>query len=170
MSGGLRRSSRLPQAHGHPGAAGSPDIIPNLLAVYSTARQLTSPQPDGAGRRFNYQLAENRARHRAGPFAQAGASCSQRWKLAGQERESSESPMLNAFCRVAPSVLFNFLAILAAGVFLRAMVFSSRTSVEVHARRFFDFLGINPPYQIGSWYPLAGAEEIGTDRISIMNS
>ena len=78
--------------------------------------------------------------------------------------------MLNAFCRVAPSVRFNFLAILAAGVFLRAMVFSSRTSVEVHARRFFDFLGINPPYQIGSWYPLAGAEEIGTDRFSIMNS
>ena len=78
--------------------------------------------------------------------------------------------MLNAFCRVAPSVLLNFLAILAAGVFLRAMVFSSRTSVEVHARRFFDFLGINPPYQIGSWYPLAGAEEIGTDRFSIMNS
>jgi hypothetical protein len=78
--------------------------------------------------------------------------------------------MLNAFCRVAPSVRFNFLAILAAGVFLRAMVFSSRTSVEVHARRFFDFLGINPPYQIGSWYPLAGAEEIGTDRFSIMSS
>ena len=78
--------------------------------------------------------------------------------------------MLNAFCRVAPSVRFNFLAILAAGVFLRAMVFSSRTSVEVHARRFFDFLGINPPYQIGSWYPLAGAEEIGTDRLSIMSS
>jgi hypothetical protein len=72
--------------------------------------------------------------------------------------------MLNAFCRVAPSVRFNFLAILAAGVFLRAIVFSSRTSVEVHARRFFDFLGINPPYQIGSWYPLAGAEEIGADR------
>jgi hypothetical protein len=78
--------------------------------------------------------------------------------------------MLNAFCRVAPSVRFNFLAILAAGVFLRAIVFSSRTSVEVHARRFFDFLGINPPYQIGSWYPLAGAEEIGADRFSIMNS
>jgi hypothetical protein len=26
------------------------------------------------------------------------------------------------------------------------MVLSSRTSPEVHARRFFDFLGINPPY------------------------
>ena len=92
-------------------------------------------------------------------------------KLEGvRNGNSSESPMLNAFCRVAPSVRFNFLAILAAGVFLRAMVFSSRTSVEVHARRFFDFLGINPPYQIGSWYPLAGAEEIGTDRFSIMSS
>jgi len=64
-----------------------------------------------------------------------------------QERESSERPMLNAFCRVAPSVLRNFLAILAAGVFLRAIVFSSRTSPDVQARRFFDFLGINPPFQ-----------------------
>ncbi len=61
--------------------------------------------------------------------------------------------MLKAFCRVAPSVLLNFLAILAAGVFLRAIVLSSRTSVEVHARRFFDFLAISPPNQIGSWYP-----------------
>jgi hypothetical protein len=26
-------------------------------------------------------------------------------------RESSESPIMNAFCRVAPSLLFNFLAI-----------------------------------------------------------
>jgi hypothetical protein len=100
---------------------------------------------------------------------QAGAEpCSQAKAGRNQERESSESPMLNAFCRVAPSVLRNFLAILAAGVFLRAIVFSSRTSVEVHARRFFDFLGINPPYQIGSWYPLAGAEEIGADGIEIM--
>jgi hypothetical protein len=54
--------------------------------------------------------------------------------------------MLNAFCRVAPSVLFNFLAIFDAGVFLRAIVFSSRTSPEVHARRFFDLLAIEPPY------------------------
>jgi hypothetical protein len=64
-----------------------------------------------------------------------------------QERESSESPMLNAFCRVAPSVLRNFLAILAAVVFFFAMLFNSRTSVAVHARRFFDFLAINPPFQ-----------------------
>jgi hypothetical protein len=66
-----------------------------------------------------------------------------------QERESSESPMLNAFCRVAPSVLFNFLAICDAAVFFFAIVFSSRTSVAVQARRFFDFLGINPPFKKG---------------------
>ena len=65
-----------------------------------------------------------------------------------QERESSESPMLNAFCRVAPSVLFSFLAILEAGVFLFAIDFSSRTSVEVHARRFFVLLAIEPSFQI----------------------
>ncbi len=66
-----------------------------------------------------------------------------------QERESSESPMLNAFCRVAPSVLFNFLAICDAAVFFFAIVFSSRTSVAVQARRFFDFLAINPPFKKG---------------------
>ena len=65
-----------------------------------------------------------------------------------QERESSESPILNAFCRVAPSVLFNFLAIREAGVFLFAIVFSSRTSPEVHARRFFALLAIEPPFQM----------------------
>ena len=54
--------------------------------------------------------------------------------------------MLNAFCRVAPSVRFNCLAILAAGVFLRAIVFSSRTSVEVHARRFFDFFAVRSDF------------------------
>jgi hypothetical protein len=64
----------------------------------------------------------------------------------GQERESSESPMLNAFCRVAPSVLFNFLAILDAGVFLFAIAFNSRTSTEVQARRFV-LLAIEPPFQ-----------------------
>ena len=56
--------------------------------------------------------------------------------------------MLNAFCRVAPSVLFNFLAIREAGVFLFAIVFSSRTSPEVHARRFFALLAIEPPFQM----------------------
>ncbi len=76
-----------------------------------------------------------------------------------QERESSESPMLNAFCRVAPSVRFSFLAIALAGVFLRAMVFSERTSVAVQARR-FDFLAIKPPIQERQRiYPLTGTEE-----------
>jgi hypothetical protein len=65
-----------------------------------------------------------------------------------QERESSESPMLNAFWRVAPSVRFNFLAILEAGVFLFAIVFSSRTSPAVQARRFFVLLAIDPPFQM----------------------
>jgi len=46
--------------------------------------------------------------------------------------------MLNAFCRVAPSVLFNFFAIFGAGVFVFAIVFSPRTSVAVQARRFLD--------------------------------
>jgi hypothetical protein len=55
--------------------------------------------------------------------------------------------MLNAFCRVAPSVLRNFLAIFPAVVFFFAKLFNSRTSVAVHARRFFDFLAINPPFQ-----------------------
>ena len=59
-----------------------------------------------------------------------------------QERESSDSPMLNAFCRVAPSVLFNFLAILVAGVFRFAIDLSPRTSVAVQARRLPDFLAI----------------------------
>ena len=52
---------------------------------------------------------------------------------AHQPRELSDNPILNAFCRVAPSVLFNLLAILAAGVFLRASIFSSRTCTDVQA-------------------------------------
>jgi hypothetical protein len=56
-----------------------------------------------------------------------------------QARESSDKPMLKAFCRVAPSERFNFLAILPAGVFLRAIVFISRTSTAVQERLFFPF-------------------------------
>jgi hypothetical protein len=58
-----------------------------------------------------------------------------------QERESSDSPILKAFCRVAPSVRFRVRAMLAAPVFLRAIVFNVRTSDDVHDRR-FEFLGI----------------------------
>jgi len=53
--------------------------------------------------------------------------------------------MLNAFCRVAPSVLFNFFAILLAGVFVFAIVLSPRTSATVQARRFLTFLAIEHP-------------------------
>jgi hypothetical protein len=56
--------------------------------------------------------------------------------------ESSDNPILNAFCRVAPSDLCSFLAIFAAAVFFLESVFSSRTSVAVQARRFFDFLAM----------------------------
>jgi hypothetical protein len=49
--------------------------------------------------------------------------------------------MLNAFCRVAPSVRFRALAILAAGLFFFASVFRVRTCSVVHARR-LDFLAI----------------------------
>jgi hypothetical protein len=67
--------------------------------------------------------------------------------------------MLNAFCRVAPSVRFSFLAILEAGVFRFAMVFNSRTSVDVHARRFFVLLAIEPPFQMRQVVSLAGSKE-----------
>ena len=59
-----------------------------------------------------------------------------------QTRESSDRPMLNAFCRVAPSVRFNVLAILAAPVLLRASVFKVRTCSFVQARRVDSFLAI----------------------------
>jgi len=56
-----------------------------------------------------------------------------------QARLSSDNPILNAFWRVAPSVRFSFLAILAAGVFFFASDFSSRTCTDVHERLFFPF-------------------------------
>jgi hypothetical protein len=48
--------------------------------------------------------------------------------------------MLNAFCRVAPSLRFRDLAILLAGVFFRAIDLSSRTCTDVQARLFFPFI------------------------------
>jgi hypothetical protein len=85
-----------------------------------------------------------------------------------QERESSESPILKAFWRVAPSVLRSFLAICAALVFLRAIVFNSRTSLEVHARRFFFLVAIKPPCQERQLVSLTGAKEKPTDGIEII--
>jgi hypothetical protein len=105
----------------------------------------------------------------AGRWAPAGvAAWNNPMSDEAQERESSESPMLNAFCRVAPSVLFSFLAILDAGVFLFAMVFKSRTSPEVHARRFFVLLAIEPPFQMRRVVSLAGAEEKPKDGLNNM--
>jgi hypothetical protein len=60
-----------------------------------------------------------------------------------QARESSDSPMLNAFCRVAPSVRFRVRAIFPAGVFFRASDFKSRTCAVVQARLFDPFLGMH---------------------------
>jgi hypothetical protein len=85
--------------------------------------------------------------------------------LLDQERESRESPMLNAFCRVAPSDRRSFLAILPAGVFLRAIVFRSRSSPAVQARRFFGLLAIKPPFQQRQFVSLTGADEKTADTI-----
>src|SRR5690242_20548235 len=82
-----------------------------------------------------------------------------RCALKNQERESSESPMLKAFWRVAPSVLLSFFAICEALVFLRAIVFSSRSSLEVHARRFFFLFAITPPFQEKPLVSLMRAKE-----------
>jgi hypothetical protein len=69
---------------------------------------------------------------------------------------------------VAPSVLFNFLAIREAGVFLFAIVFSSRTSPEVHARRFFALLAIEPPFQCRRLVSLVGTKEKPKDGVENM--
>ena len=58
-------------------------------------------------------------------------------------REFNETPKARAFCRVAPTVRLSALAILGAGVLLRAIVFSSFTSLLVHSRR-FAFLAMVP--------------------------
>jgi hypothetical protein len=50
--------------------------------------------------------------------------------------------MLNAFCRVAPSVRFSLSAIRDARFFWRAIVLSMRTCSAVHARRFLAFFAI----------------------------
>jgi hypothetical protein len=67
--------------------------------------------------------------------------------------------MLKAFWRVAPSVLLSFFAICDALVFLRAIVFSSRSSLEVHARRFLFLFAIKPPFQERPLVSLMGAKE-----------
>ena len=56
-----------------------------------------------------------------------------------QARESSERPILSAFCRIAPSDLFKRRAIVAAGTFFRANDLSSRTCTDVQKRIFDPF-------------------------------
>jgi hypothetical protein len=75
---------------------------------------------------------------RSGDWGNRPASCN-------QAREFKETPKAKAFWRVAPSVLLSARAILPAGVFPRARVFSSRISVFVHSRRFEFFLAISFP-------------------------
>ena len=74
--------------------------------------------------------------------ARQGRGLSEAWRAEPQARESSDSPRLKAFCRVAPSVRLSVLAMLSARVFFRESVFNVRTSDGVHERR-FEFLGIN---------------------------
>ena len=62
--------------------------------------------------------------------------------------------MLNAFCRVAPSVRFRVFAILFAGTFFLASDFSSRTCTAVQARLFFDPFFIRISMQVAA--PFSG--------------
>jgi hypothetical protein len=57
-------------------------------------------------------------------------------------RLSSDSPKLNAFWRVAPSVRLSALAIFGAGAFFLAIDLSVRTCSALHATR-FRFLAIS---------------------------
>jgi hypothetical protein len=61
-------------------------------------------------------------------------------KQQDQRRVSSETPKLNAFWRVAPSVRLSFLAIVAARLRCLAKTFNVRTSTDVQARAFLVFM------------------------------
>src|SRR5215469_15270504 len=73
--------------------------------------------------------------------------------------------MLKAFWRVAPSVRFSFFAICPAVVFFFAIALRSRTSVAVHARRFFFIFAIKPPFQERQFVSLTGVREKPIDRL-----
>ena len=59
-----------------------------------------------------------------------------------QARELSDNPIVNAFCRVAPSDLFKRRAIDRAGIFLRASDLRSRSCTDVQVRLFEAFFGM----------------------------
>ena len=92
----------------------------------------------GTSLKAHAALPRKKAPHRGGAFT------SSKTGLPDQERESSDSPRLKAFCRVAPSVRFRVRAMLAARVFFLASVFNVRTSSDFHARR-LEFLAISLP-------------------------
>jgi hypothetical protein len=73
-----------------------------------------------------------------------------------QTRESSDTPRLKAFWRVAPSVRFSRRAIFLAGVLLRASDFNSRTSPTVHSRRARRFLAVTPSHAVWPAYHGSG--------------
>jgi hypothetical protein len=79
---------------------------------------------------------------RAKPHIFAERGSPERSVLSIQVRMSSDRPILNAFCRVAPSVRFSLLAIRDAPFFWRAIVLKVRTCSAVHALRFLAFLAI----------------------------
>src|ERR1700722_15307215 len=61
------------------------------------------------------------------------------------QRESNETPILNAFCRAAPSLRLSALAVFGAGVFDLAIVFTSLTSCVVRSRRVDVLFAMMPP-------------------------
>jgi hypothetical protein len=86
-----------------------------------------------------------------------------------QARESSDNPILNAFCRVAPSDRFSFLAIFAAGAFLRAIDFSSRTCTDVQARLFFPFFISASLYERRPLYLHVGSNAMHRELVAFLS-
>ena len=79
--------------------------------------------------------------------------------------------MLNAFCRVAPSVRFSLSAIRDARFFWRAIVLSMRTCSAVHARRFLAFFAIEQlpvsKKKVFSWKQYRTKAEIRWRRVLV---
>ena len=108
------------------------DRVNNPVPPEMILTNIAMPMPMFVSRLTSQQYHERKSPALARSFSQT-------FGKTGYARLSSDSPRLNAFWRVAPSVLFNFLAIRPAGVFLRASVFSSRTCTDVHAFLFDPF-------------------------------
>ena len=109
------------------------DTLPTQQGAKSTSGKNEKPRPEGGP-------GPSLCADRNGAKLPPGTNHSGRMLRASQ-RESRDSPMLNAFWRVAPSDRFKLLAMRPAFVFFRASVFNVLTSSEVHAR-FKTFLAI----------------------------